>query len=615
MKPGATEHPAPGARGQLTLEAVATLREGWDFEAKRATGRDGSGAVPASFWETYSAMANTEGGIIVLGAFEREDGSLDVGGVPDIDKLERELWNNLENRKKVSANVLSRGGVNRLAVDERTALVVEVPKAPRALRPVYVNGSWERGTYLRVHEGDRAATTEVARRMLADAQPDHDAQIVEEYGVQDLHAESLRRYRQVFASKRPDHPFVAEADSEFLHSVGVLRRDRVRRVEGLTLGGLLMLGREEALRNHFPHWHLSYRELPGAASSGKRWLDRISPDGTWNANVFEFYSRVIGKLHEGLKVPFALDDQQHRRDETPAHEALREALVNTLVHADYQGPSGIRVVRDPSGYEFRNPGLLLVAAEQVWRGGISESRNPTLQRLFGLLQLGEREGSGGPAIRQGWEQQHWRAPSLEQDVEHGETRLELRQVSLLADGAVEAARTALGTRFDDLDELERLVVITACNEGAVDHARLRMISSAHPRDLTLALHGLVRRRVLVRAGRGKSTRYSLATGSERTAGGFEQTSEQTSERIVRGSEQRGTRGWSAHDRQLAAVLAFCATAWRTLPEIAVALDRAESTVRTKYLAPLIEDGRLERLHPDSPRHPHQAYRTAATVQR
>lgn len=98
--------------------------------------------------------------------------------------------------------------------------------------------------------------------------------------------------------------------------------------------------------------------------------------------------------------PFALDAEQFRNDTSSPHAAIREALVNTLIHADYEGRAGVRVLRDPSGYEFINPGLLLVTPEQVWRGGVSESRNPLLQRLFGLLQLGEREGSGGPAIRQ-----------------------------------------------------------------------------------------------------------------------------------------------------------------------------------------------------------------------
>ncbi|MGN6108791.1 MAG: Fic family protein [Kofleriaceae bacterium] len=58
-------------------------------------------------------------------------------------------------------------------------------------------------------------------------------------------------------------------------------------------------------------------------------------------------------------------------------------------------------------------------------------------------------------------------------------------------------------------------------------------------------------------------------------------------------------------------MAFCADDWRTLPEISAAVGREPSTVRTKYLKPLLEHDVLVRKYPDNPRHPHQAYRAAS----
>lgn len=605
----------------MTLDELEQLREGWDFEAKKAAGRDGGGAVPSSFWETYSAMANTDGGVVVLGVVERPDGTLDVVGVPDIDKLETELWNNVAGGKKVSANVLMRDAVQRVAVGTNAALVITIPKAPRHQRPVFLDGSWER-TYLRVHESDRIASREVARRMLADAQPERDAGVIEGFNIADLHPDTVRRYRNVLASQRPDHPFLGGDDRHLLRRLGALDE---RRGDAVSFAGLLMFGREDALRRRFPHWHLSYKEVPNSLPGDARWVDRVWPDGTWNANVYEFYSRVIHKLHEGLKVPFALEGSQHRIDDTPAHKAVREAVVNTLIHADYQGPTGIRVVRSPGGFEFINPGLLLVSAQQVWTGGVSQSRNPTLQRMFGLIQLGEREGSGGPAIRQAWAQQHWRAPVLREDTENAETHLELSMASLLPPEAVEEAMRILGDRFDALDELCRLIVVKVVEEGSVTHAGLTELSRAHGRDLTLALHKLKKQRVLRSEGVGKATTYLLHDGEPSSAGSeqsasskartndfskrYQGSSEQSSEQT---SEQSSKRGWEPLDRQLEAVLLFCLEEWRTLPQIAAELNRSEHTVRTNYLEPLLGDGRLERRFPSSPRHPHQAYRTRPT---
>lgn len=462
--------------------------------------------------------------------------------------------------------------------------------------------------------------------MLADAQPERDGLVLEGYGVADLAKDSVRQYRNIFASRRPDHPFLREDDTEFLRQIGVFKHDRVRNVDGLTLGGLLMLGREDAIRDRYPQWHLSYRER-AAQPAGARWTDRLSADGTWNANVFEFYGRVIGKLHEGLKVPFALDAAQFRRDDTPAHAAIREALVNTLVHADYEGGGGIRIVREPAGYELTNPGLLLVSAEPVWRGGVSEPRNPVLQRLFGLLYLGEREGSGGPAIRQAWAQQHWRTPALREDIEHSETHLLLSQVRLFPPDAVAELRKTVGGGFDALDEVGRIALVTAAVESGVTHARLCELTGAHSRDVTLRLQELVRKGLLISKGSPRAKTYTLAVdtkdsatgqlhfgqpGSEETSDESSPGSEETFDESSPGSEEKAAgepRGWAPRQQQLEGVLTFCAGQWRTLSEIAKAVGRTENTVRTTYLPPLLARGLLERRHPASPRHPHQAYRT------
>lgn len=83
---------------QLPGWQLLELAEGQDFEAKRAAGRDGQGQLPESFWETYSAMANTEGGVVLLGIDEPEPGVFSVHGISDPVKVQKELWSGLHNR-------------------------------------------------------------------------------------------------------------------------------------------------------------------------------------------------------------------------------------------------------------------------------------------------------------------------------------------------------------------------------------------------------------------------------------------------------------------------------------------------------------------------------------
>ncbi len=127
----------------------------------------------------------------------------------------------------------------------------------------------------------------------------------------------------------------------------------------------------------------------------------MCPDGTWSGNLYDFYRKVILKLTADLKVPLRLRDGVQRVDETHVHEAIREALVNTLIHADYEGRVSTLMVKRPEGFTFRNPGGLRLPVEQIRGGGVSDCRNRTLQKMFFLLGMwswtSPHSGSAPPA--------------------------------------------------------------------------------------------------------------------------------------------------------------------------------------------------------------------------
>jgi len=388
----------------LTSRAdLAQLAESIDLECKLAAGSDGRGRLPKEFWPTYSAFANTRGGMIVLGLKEK-DRRFELHGVEQADRLVEDLFNAANNPQKVSCNLLTDTRVRQLNIEGRTLVAVEVPAAGRKLRPVYLNGNPFNGnTYRRLHSGDRHCDDETVKRMLAEQLDDErDRRILVGFTPADLDVESLAAYRNLLRIEKPNHPWAALGDADFLRALGAWREDRASGEQGLSLAGLLMFGQWPAIQEAAPNYFLDYQERPADPNAEARWLDRIVPDGSWSGNLFDFYRRVSRKLTEDLKVPFVLKGNV-RQDDTALHQALREALVNALVHADYSGRASVLIVKRPTGFLFRNPGLLRVPAALALQGGESDCRNRTIQQLFLMIGIGERAGSGVPKILHGWQ--------------------------------------------------------------------------------------------------------------------------------------------------------------------------------------------------------------------
>ncbi|MBK7006012.1 MAG: ATP-binding protein [Burkholderiales bacterium] len=147
---------------------VASLAEACDLECKAAQGRDGRGELPDDVWKSYSAMANADGGVILLGVQEKPRGSFRALGLADVERVRKALWDNLHNRKQVSVNLLTEQDVDVVQIDDHMVLRVRVPRASRQQRPVHVGSNPFGGTYLRRYEGDYQADDEAVRRMVAE---------------------------------------------------------------------------------------------------------------------------------------------------------------------------------------------------------------------------------------------------------------------------------------------------------------------------------------------------------------------------------------------------------------------------------------------------------------
>ena len=133
----------------IDLSNLGNYKENNRIEAKRATG-----GLPESIWESYSAFANTLGGVILLGVEELEDKSLRSVDLADPEGLAEEFLEKLNDTRVVSANILSEGDVSVEDSDGKRIVVIRVPRATREQRPVFIGKDAFRGSYRRNGEGD-----------------------------------------------------------------------------------------------------------------------------------------------------------------------------------------------------------------------------------------------------------------------------------------------------------------------------------------------------------------------------------------------------------------------------------------------------------------------------
>jgi len=258
-----------------------------------------------------------------------------------------------------------------------------------------------------------------------------DSRIIEHYDITDIDLESLKKYRNHFEVRHSDHAFIALNDQDFLQKLGGMIKDKATGKYYLTQAGLLLFGKGLSIREVFPALNFDYLDMRNLIGD-QRWSDRLTIDFTWENNLYNFYTRVLRKIVDDLKRPFKLDMETLARiDDTPVHAAIREAFANAVIHSDYSVAGTLRIERHETHFVFSNPGTLKLPLEEIFQGGRSIARNPTIQKCFRMIGYGESIGSGFPTIIKTWKAQHWRAPKLEENHHVRDVTLTLWMTSSL----------------------------------------------------------------------------------------------------------------------------------------------------------------------------------------
>ena len=123
---------------KFDMSQFDSYREDNRREVKKA-----QGGLPTSLWETYSAFANCYGGVIILGVKENKDGSWYMTGLDNAAKLRKDFWDTINNKNKVSVNLLTDNDIEIFEENNGIIMVIHVPKAKREI--CFVEPSAETG--------------------------------------------------------------------------------------------------------------------------------------------------------------------------------------------------------------------------------------------------------------------------------------------------------------------------------------------------------------------------------------------------------------------------------------------------------------------------------------
>ena len=568
------------------IKVLLEVGERISFECKKAENN-----IPKSVWETYSSFANTIGGIIVLGITENvkfvgEANHFEITGITNPQKLRKEFFDTL-NSNKVNRNILTDSDVEIIDYEGVPLMCITVPQADYRQRPIYINGNMMNGAFKRNYEGDYHCTEEDVKAMIRDANDSgNDGILIEHYNIDDIDSATLNAYRNRFRTANPDHIWNDYDDKDFLLNIGAYIRDRNTKREGLTLAGLLVFGKGLSIRERFDNIRMDYLDFTNLEEES-RWSDRLTYDGRWENNLYNFFMRVQSKLISDIKRPFSLKGME-RNDDSLLHKAIREALTNLIIHADYMLTGVLKVEKYDNRFVFSNPGSLKIPVVDIYEGGHSKARNPHIQAILRMIGFGENIGSGFPTILEACKKENWRRPLLEERPDLHLVELTLSMVSLISAESETQLLELYGNDYKEAEKEEQLILATALNEGVIANNTIQLLLDKNPLEAGKLLYALVAKNMLLSTNKGRWTTYSI---NEKYSQGVENSRSKTQGVKRQGVKRQGVEKARSNKKEkiIEHIIVFCQEP-HTLQEIAQELGFSDRYwMKKNYIDPLLGD--------------------------
>ena len=363
------------------------VRESQFLELKSA-GR----GCPKRLYDTLSSFSNQDdGGIIIFGVDEEH--GYQESGVYDAQDLQKKI-----NEQCLQMEPVVRPLLTVLEKDGKCFVAAEIPGMDLADRPCYYRGQGRiKGAFVRVGDSDEPMTAyeiysyEAFRKKYQD-----DLREIPRASFASLNQETLKTYLEKIREGKPKLSRLP--DEEICELMSITRNGEV------TLSAVLLFSPYP--QAYFPQLCITAVVVPGKELGetgilGERFLDNRRIEGT----LPEMLDGAIQFVRKNMKIKTIIDpDTGKRTDHTDYPvEAVREAVLNALVHRDYSIHTEgmpIQVVMYEDRLEIRNPGGIYGRLRVDQLGKVQpDTRNPVLASALEILEVTENRYSGIPTMR------------------------------------------------------------------------------------------------------------------------------------------------------------------------------------------------------------------------
>lgn len=408
-------------------ELIQLIHDVQFFKTERQTIelKSASGGFPKKIYDTLSAFSNQDsGGVMIFGVTDKPD--FQVAGVYDADDIQKKV---MEHCQQMEPPV--RAVMTVCEVGGKIVVAAEIPGMERSRRPVYYAGvGITKGSFIRVGDGDRQMTPyeiysyEAFRRQIRD-----DLRTVKPMNIRLFDQERLEQYLLAVKNDRKNLSQNV-SNEDILELMGVMYEGRP------TLAGIMCFSRYP--QAYFPQLSITAVVVPGTemgttGTDGERFIDNKRITGP----IPEMLEEAVDFVRRNSRTKTIIDDDGQRHDKTEyPMKAIREAILNALVHRDYSvytegTPVSVEMYRDR--IEIKNSGGLYgyTTLEELGKSR-PETRNPVLANILEMLKITENRYSGIPTMLT--EMKRSRLPAPEFQQRRGEFQVTFRNNIYQAEG-------------------------------------------------------------------------------------------------------------------------------------------------------------------------------------